>query len=281
VYGSANHRVPNVTYETADNRTRHLNVAPWPARIATLVRRERKTRFSGGRLGALWAFITPVSWIAFVVLFYRLTGRTAPIDAGLEVFVAVGFLPYIVFRQTITTMTRGTIANRAMLVIRGVRVSDLLAASALQELINAFSVMAIVLGGITLFFDAPLPANPGLAFLGVGGAWMLGVGLGRVFSVLAMMSDTMMRAIPIILRPTFWISGIFYTSHELFGPVHDVLAWSPLLHTTEILREGYFLGFHSTLADPMFVLVFALVPYVLSFLLEEILVRRDVARYRA
>jgi len=268
-------------YEPADRPAIHLNVAPWPARVAALVRRERKTRFSGGKLGALWAFITPVSWIGFVVMFYRLTGRTAPIDAQLEVFVAVGFLPYIVFRQTITTMTRGTIANRAMLVVRGTRVSDLLAASALQELINALIIMTVVLGGIVLIFGAPPPANPELAALGVGCAWLLGAGLGRIFSVLAMMSDTMMRAIPIILRPTFWISGIFYTPHELFGPVYDVLAWSPLLHSTEILREGYFLGYHSTLADPMFVFIFALVPYVISFPLEEILIRRDVSRYRA
>jgi len=270
-----------VVFSGASTRAARTNIAPWPARIATLVQRERKTRFAGGRLGALWAYITPVTWVGFVVLFYRFTGRHAPLDAGLEIFVAVGFLPYIIFRQTITSMSRGAISNRAMLVIRGVRVGDLLTASAVQELINSLVLMTVVLGGISLLFGARPPADIARAVEGIACAWLLGVGLGRMLAVVSLMSDTIFRMIPIILRPTFWISGIFYTAHELLGPIYDILAWSPLLHATEILREGYFLGYRSPLSDARFVLVVALVPYVISFPLEMILVRRDVSRYRS
>lgn len=257
------------------------NIAPWAFRVASLINRERKTRFSGGRLGVLWAYITPVTWVASVVLFYQYTGRTPPVDAGLEIFIAVGFLPYIIFRQTITTMTRSTISNRALLVVRGVQVADILTASALQELLNSLVLMLVIFGGISIIFGAAPPAHLLRVVEGIACAWLLGVGLGRIFAILALMSDTALRMVPIVLRPTFWISGIFYTARELPGPVFDILAWSPLLHTTEILREGYFLGYHSPLSDGTFVLVFGLIPYVISFTVESYLVRKEVSRYRS
>ncbi len=257
-----------------------LDNVPWLTRIAILVRRERKTRFSGGRLGALWAFITPVTWVAFVLLFYQYTGRTPPVDTGLEIFVAVGFLPYIIFRQTITSMTRGSISNRSLLVLRGVKVGDLLTASAVQELINSLILMVVIFGGITLIFGSSPPADILKSIEGIVCAWLLGMGLGRLLAVWSLMSDTALRMIPIVLRPTFWISGIFYTARELPGPIYDVLAWSPLLHMTEILREGYFLGYYSPLSNGMFVLICGLVPYVLSFFFEGYLVRNNASRYR-
>ncbi len=270
-----------MTARSAENRVAPLYIAPWPVRIATLARREHKTRFAGGRLGALWAYITPVTWIAFVVVFDKFIGRTAPLNSGLEIFVAVGFLPYVVFRQTVTAMTRGLLSNRGMLVIRGVRVGDLLTASALQELINAVLLMVLIFGSITLMFQARPPADLTRVLEGLWCSWILGVGIGRFFAVLGLISDTLMRLVPIVLRPTFWISGIFYTSHELFGSFYHILSWSPFLHSTEILREGYFLGYNSSISDPIYVLVVALVPYVVSFPLEMTIVRRDVSRYRS
>lgn len=270
-----------MAFEGTNRRAARTNIAPWYARISALVQRERKTRFSGGRLGALWAYITPVSWVFLVVWFYQWTGRTAPLNADLEIFVAVGFLPYIIFRQTITSMTRGSISNRAMLVIRGVCVGDLLTASAVQELFNSLILMTLIFTAISLLFGSRPPADIGRVIEAIACAWLLGVGVGRMFAILALMSDSMLRLIPIILRPTFWISGIFYTAHELLGPIYDMLSWSPMLHATEILREGYFLGYQSPLSDGLFVLVCGLVPYVISFPLEMILVRHDVSRYRS
>ncbi|MCO8146831.1 ABC transporter permease [Rhodovulum tesquicola] len=252
----------------------------WPVRVATLVRRERKTRFAGGAFGLLWAYVIPASWVAFVVMIFNLTGRVPPIHAGAEIFVATGILPYIMFRQTLTTMTRSAISNRNLRVIRGVRPADLLTASALFELMNMFVMMVVIFGAVILIFGAEPPANPAKVVLGMGGAWMLGVGLGRLIAILGLMSDAVSRAVPILLRPTFWISGIFYTANELTGTVRDILWWSPLFHATEILREGYFLGFSSPISDPRMVLVAALIPYVLSFPAEILLLRRGLSRYR-
>jgi capsular polysaccharide transport system permease protein len=254
--------------------------APWHNRIAALVSRERETRFSGGALGHIWAYLIPLTWIAFVVALFRLTGRTPPINVGAEIFVATGILPYIMFRQTVTSMTRGVISNRHLLHVRPVGISDLLTASAVSELMNTLVSMLLVFGLVTLVFDAPLPTNPGRVLTGALGAWMLGVGLGRLVAVLGLMSDTFARSVPILLRPAFWLSGIFFTAAELPGSLQQILWWSPLLHVSELVREGYFLGYRSTIADAGMVTISALIPYALSFPVEAILVRNRMSRYR-
>lgn len=248
-------------------------------RVLALTRRDRDTRFSGGVLGYVWAYLIPFSWIAFVVALFELTGRAPPIHTEPALFVATGLLPYILFRQTISSMMRGAVAHRRLLQIRPVRLSDLLLASAAQELVNLAVSALLVFGAILLLTGAGGPDDPVRVLEGLFLAWAMGVGLGRLFSVLGLMSDLIARAVPILLRPTFWISGIFFTATELPGALRDLLWWSPLLHATERIRDGWFAGYASPFDSVTMLIAPALLPWTLSFLAEAVMVRNRLARY--
>ena len=99
------------------------------SRIVTLLERERRTRFAGGMVGYLWAYITPVVWIGFVVILFRVLERSPPIYVGPEVFVATGILPYISFRQSVTSLSRSIAAQRHMRYIQPVGINDILTAT--------------------------------------------------------------------------------------------------------------------------------------------------------
>jgi len=101
--------------------------------IGGLLERERLTRFAGGGLGSLWAYLTPIAWIFFVVVLFRVLNREPPIYVPAEIFVATGILPYLAFRQTISSLVRTVPANRSLLYIRPIQAHDLLLASALRE----------------------------------------------------------------------------------------------------------------------------------------------------
>lgn len=248
-------------------------------RVLALMRRDRDTRFSGGVLGYVWAYLIPFSWIAFVVALFELTGRPAPIHTDPALFVATGLLPYILFRQTISAMMRAAVAHRRLLQVRPVRLSDLLLASAAQELVNLAVSALIVFGLILLLTGAEGPDDPVRVLGGLLLAWAMGVGLGRLFAVLGLMSDLIARAVPILLRPTFWVSGIFFTATELSGALRDLLWWSPLLHATERIRDGWFAGYASPFDSPPMLVVPALLPWVLSFFAEAVLIRNRMSRY--
>lgn len=245
-------------------------------RLAVLATRERKTRFSGGVLASLWAYLTPVGWIVIVVVAFQFLGRTTPIHAPMALFVASGILPYAVFRQVITSMMRAVIANRYLLYITPVGTADILLASAMLELANTFILAVILFGGLVLVHEAAPPADLLRVLCGLALAWALGTGFGRLAATLGQWSDTLSRIIPMALRPMFWVSGVFFTATELGGGAQALLWWNPLFHAIEIVREGFFLGYSSPISSLWYPLLWAF-----AFLLASLLVERHVQALHA
>ncbi|MFG5384129.1 ABC transporter permease [Yoonia sp. R2-816] len=256
-----------------------VSVASQIERLEALVERERQTRFSGGAFGYLWAYSTPVAWIAFVVIFFWILGRTPPIAVGAEIFVATGILPYALYRQTITSMMRTLIASRYMAYYTPVNGQDILLASAVLELVNMILTSLLIFGGIILLFGTPLPANLLVVYAAMAMAWALGVGMGSLFAAIGQASDSFARAVPLVLRPLFWISGIFFTATELPAQAQALFWWNPLFHCIEALREGFFIGYQSPVAELWYPAVIAVSCYLASAVVERHIRHRRLARH--
>lgn len=227
----------------------------WLSLLSGLIRRDMQTRYAGGALGYAWAIIIPAAWILAITSFFHWIGRSSPIGTDLPIFVATGMMPYLAFRQAITSMNRGIRAERHLLVFGPARPEDLFTATAIAEALNTLLVVACILSLLAATSLVPAPGNALQAIFGLSLAWALGVSTGRIAALLSLLSDTARRLLPIILRPFFWVSGIFFVAAELPTQIAGWLWWNPLLHITEILRSGYFAGFESTMANPLVPLI--------------------------
>jgi len=254
--------------------------APLFQRIGALIRRERATRFSGGAIGYLWAYLTPVVFIGFIVVAFHFLQRQPPIYVSTELFVATGILPYLLFRQTLAAMARTVISNRYLLYFSPVTTTDLLLATALLELLNVIVTVVLIFSLIMIFLGGNMPANTLGVINGFVLAWAIGVGVGRFVAVLGQWSDTFARMVPLLLRPMFWISGIFYTATELPNSGIQILWYNPLFHAIELVREGFFLGYESPISSAWYPASFALVFYLMSLVLERYVVDTRRARHR-
>lgn len=241
-----------------------------------LVDRERRTRFTGGMLGYAWAYITPLVWIGLIVGMFSYLGRIPPIDAGVEIFVTTGVLSYVAFRQTVTAKSRILSSHRHLRYYSEVGTSDLLTASMLLEAINTLVTSFILFTATTLFFGSPPPESIPIVLFALFISWMLGVGIGRFVAFGGQLSDTFARSVPLVLRPFFWLSGIFYVAAELPQSAQELIWWSPFLHVSETMREGYFLGFNSSFADPWYPMVIAIGFFLASIPLELYAERRRI-----
>ncbi len=256
------------------------SAAALPQRVFALMVRERLTRFAGGKLGPAWALLTPVAWIAFVVILFRALGRTPPIHVGPEIFVATGVLPYISFRQAITSMAQAYPAHRYLRYVRPVSINDILLATIALEALNFIVAAVVIFSFVTLLFGAALPSEPATVALGFGLAWAMAAGVGRLVAVLGVLSDSFARVVPIVLRPLFWVSGIFYTATELPLAVQNALWFSPLLHVTEIIRSGYFAGYTSPVANLWVPIAAAAIFFLISVPIEHLAQSKRRARYK-
>jgi capsular polysaccharide transport system permease protein len=249
-------------------------------RIAVLMERERRTRFAGGKLGYLWAYITPVVWIALIVALFWVLQRTPPIHVRAEIFIATGILPYLIFRQTVTALSRTLTASRYMRYLRPVSNSDIMSATMLLEAFNMLTTAVLIFGGVTVLFGSLLPASMPGVFFSLTLAWGIGCGVGRFVAAAGLLSDAFARAVPLVLRPLFWLSGIFYTATDLSQDMQDLLWYSPFLHITELVRQSYFLSYTSPIASVWYPIAVGAFFFLASVPLEVFATRRRIMRGR-
>jgi len=155
-------------------------------------------------------------------------GRDTPIPVSLPLFLTTGMLPYLVFRQTITSMMRALRSNKHLITLGPAEPEDIFSAVALLELLNAILITIVVIC-LTFAWTGVHPIqSPLLALWGLSLACGLGIALGRLAAVLSVISDSSMRLIPILLRPFFWLSGIFFIAAEVPTWALDWLWFNPL-----------------------------------------------------
>lgn len=248
-------------------------------RMSALMDREQHTRYAGGALGYVWAFVGPIAWIAFVVVFFRIMGRQPPLQVGIEVFVASGILPYALWRQNIAAIMRTVIANRQMTAFGQIDSRELAISSGILEYGTNLVTACVVFGLIAVLFKVAPPADLFRVLTAFIAVWVLGVGVGCLFASIGQVSDSFHRGVQVLLRPMFWISGLFYTASELPASAIAVLWWNPLFHCIEGLRQGFFLGFQSPIASLWYPTVFGFSCYFISMRIMAYVDAQRLARH--
>lgn len=240
----------------------------WANTIHTIMLREVRCRFAGDALGYAWTFLVPLLWVGTLMFFFTLLGRAPAIPVDTPAFIATGVLPYVLFRYTITSMSRITSTHRHLVHFGNVRISDLLFAAALLEVLNAIVIFAMVWLLITVIFE-PVPVQNPLEFVnGLLLTAIFGTAVGRFSAILGMVSETAKRMVPVVLRPMFWISGIFFTVSELPSGLLPYLQWNPLLHVIEITRSAVFLDYTSYFANVAVPLSVSAVFLIASYVMQ-------------
>jgi ABC-type polysaccharide/polyol phosphate export permease len=218
--------------------------------VVSLMLRDIKTKYSGDVLGYTWALLAPLAWIAVIVVSFMVLGRVIPIFTDPVSFVLSGVVPYFCFRSTITAIARTNSLYRTVSFLAPVKRFHAILALALVELLNSVLVLIGLLVFNYVVFDRAEADKPLLVFYGIMLAWLLGFSFGHMFDGLAEYSRLFPRAIPIILRPMFLLSGVFYTANEMPSSFQALIAWNPLLHAVETVRNGMFAGYDSFVVVP-------------------------------
>ena len=105
-------------------------------------------------------------------------------------------------------------------------------------------------------------------------ASMLGTGLGLIFCGLSLISPIAERARGPLLRPLFWISGIFFTAESLPENARSAMLLNPVLHTTELVRDGWFTEYTDNHVSITYVLWWVGGLFLAGLLLERWVRRR-------
>ena len=242
--------------------------------IHALIMRETRTRFGAHQLGYIWALVEPLLWVVTFYWLFALLERSLPYGMNIVAFITTGIIPFLLFRQTLERAHSAINPNKGLLFYPQVRPLDLIIARSGLEIVTLVVVFVLIMSAQAFYtgelhIDKPLKLLTGLLLAG-----LLGASLGLFFCALSIYSKVVERIVPALNRPLFWLSGLFFTANELPTKIREVLLWNPILHTVEMVRDGWFSAYEAYYLDVTYVLFWIIGFTYFGLLLERMARRR-------
>lgn len=221
--------------------------------IAALMLRETRTTFGGAQFGYLWAIVNPALGTAVLVIIFSLVSRHPPIGTSFALFFATGLLLFEMNRKLSSSLMNVFDANKGLLAYPLVKEGDVIFARFALIFATYLLVMIVFFGGLIAIGEAFFPAQLDEVMLAILVTALLGLGGGVTNAVIVRLWSTWRQLESILGKPLFFISGIFFIPSSFPPEIRDILAWNPLLHCIEWMREGYYPNYESIILDKGFV----------------------------
>ncbi len=206
--------------------------------ILALFLREIRTRFGKYQLGYAWALIEPVSLVVVIIVIFSAMGAPGYTGISFPVFLGVGVVSYNLFTEISNRSIKAMEANSALFNYRPIRPIDTVIARALLELVLHAGVLFVILGFYWLFGgDVVIGDMPTLIFVYLL-LTVLSTGVGVFFMLLTDIYSDAEKVLPLIMRPLFFISGVFFSFERVPRDYWPLLLWNPLFHAIELAREA-------------------------------------------
>lgn len=242
--------------------------AQWRVLVALMLR-DIKTRW-GSSIGFLIAIAWPLIHIAVLVLLYTAFGRVAPYGESSILWFTVGMFPFILISYISRFVVLGLIINKPLLIFPAIKVTDILFSRMIIEVINAAIVLLIIIIVLWYLEIGFMPHDLLQAAFAVGVSILLGLGLGVLNGLIAMMFHMWFTAFVLVLI-LFWItSGVMFIPSSLPAYLRDILYFQPTVHLVEWIREAYYPEYNSLILDKTFIVVLSIACVALGLALERV-----------
>lgn len=227
--------------------------------IGALLMREIITRYGRNNIGFLWLFIEPLMITMFIVVMWKFMRADQVSSLNIVAFVLTGYPMAMMWRNASNRAIGAISGNMSLLYHRNVRVLDTILARVLLEVAGAtiaqIAIMAILLA--MRWIEWPVDIFYMLL------AWLLmalfALGLGLVICSIAFKFDAFGKlwgTFSFVMLP---LSGAFFFVSTLPQQAQEYVLWIPMVHGTEMFRQGYFGGSMLTMENPWYLLLCDLV----------------------
>lgn len=227
--------------------------------IGALLMREIITRYGRNNIGFLWLFIEPLMITMFIVVMWKFMRADQVSSLNIVAFVLTGYPMAMMWRNASNRAIGAISGNMSLLYHRNVRVLDTILARVLLEVAGAtiaqIAIMAILLA--MRWIEWPVDIFYMLL------AWLLmalfALGLGLLICSIAFKFDAFGKlwgTFSFVMLP---LSGAFFFVSTLPQQAQEYVLWIPMVHGTEMFRQGYFGGSMLTMENPWYLLLCDLV----------------------
>lgn len=208
--------------------------------LGALLQREMLTRYGRHNIGFLWLFAEPMLFTLGVTALWTATKSAHGSDLPIVAFALTGYSSVLLWRNMPGRVIGALLSNLSLMYHRNIKVFDVFFARVLLEFGGAtmsFTILGLLFMSIGIL-------EPPLDVLKVFGAWLLLAWFGASLAIwLGALSheyeivDKLWHPFSYILFP---LSGAAFLVAALPPAAQEVILWFPIVHGTEMIREGWF-----------------------------------------
>lgn len=238
--------------------------------VGAIVLREIHTRFGHSRIGYMWEILEHSAHILILAAIFSLLNRSAPIGNNFGVFFATGLIPYLLCIHLDKQIMNAANGNQPLLSYPMVTPFDLMMGRAILECATSVVIIVLFLG-VGFFFNLLEPVHSLIQlFMAFATVIALGIGLGMINSVILLYFPSYKSIHPFLMRPFYFISGIFFTANSLPLGVQKALYFNPLFHINEWVRSAFFTNYESYFVDKAYVVSVSIVFLFIGLSVERL-----------
>jgi ABC-type polysaccharide/polyol phosphate export permease len=208
--------------------------------LHALMMREIITRFGRENLGVLWLVAEPMLFTLGVTTLWTAAGLSHGSSIPIVAFGVTGYSSVLMWRNSASRSTSAVAQNKPLLYHRNVRVIDVLLTRTVLEIGGATGSFIF----LTLLFAyigwMPIPVDPLKVLFG----WLMLAWFGTSLALLIGAGTAFSEVVDRIWHPAayllFPLSGAAFMVDWLPTKLQQVVLLLPMVHGTEILREGFF-----------------------------------------
>ena len=227
--------------------------------IGALLMREIITRYGRNNIGFLWLFVEPLMMTLLIVMMWKFLRADQLSSLNIVAFTLTGYPMAMMWRNASNRAIGAISANASLLYHRNVRVLDTIFSRVLLEVAGATIAQIAIMALLLAVRWIEWPADIFYMLM----AWILmalfALGLGLVICSIAFKFEAfgkLWSTLSFIMLP---LSGAFFFVASLPHQAQEYLLWIPMVHGTEMFRQGYFGSSVLTLENPWFLLLCDLV----------------------
>ncbi|WP_245459352.1 MULTISPECIES: capsular biosynthesis protein [unclassified Rhizobium] len=236
--------------------------------------RDMRARFFNHGAGFLVQSLWPLVHMLVIMILNTIAGRSAPYGDNPMLFFATGVLPVLTFIYVSRFMSLSLLMNQPMLSFPVVKITDVLFARAILEVLAGCITLAMMAGIFIALRVAPYPIDPPQAVLAYLATILLAVGVGTLAGVITMFLPIFATAFALLGLVFYLSSGALFVTSAFPDPIAIPMSYNPLVQSVEWMRTAYFETYSDRLVDKEYLVGFGMISLLCGLLLERVARRR-------
>jgi ABC-type polysaccharide/polyol phosphate export permease len=208
--------------------------------LRALLLREVLTRYGRHNIGFLWLFVEPMLFTLGVTALWTIAGLHNVSSLPIAAFALTGYSTVLLWRNMPTRCIGSLMPNSALMYHRNVRPIDIYLSRVALEFIGA-TASFVLLGAVLIVTEVIAPPEN---ILLVTAAWLLTAWFGAAFAITLGAWSEKTEIIEKLWHPAayllFPLAGAAYLVDAMPRQFQEAVLWLPMVHCTEMLRDGYF-----------------------------------------